>query len=231
MKVMADGYTRFGEVFTVPLLHKNLTFLIGPSVTPHFFKATDDEMSQTEVCTACICPTLDWLFGSKSPQAVLMLMFLYLVTSMSTLGVMACAHMAYQTAPYLTVISRVEADIARSLALPKMFSSFRACAAQVYKFNVPTFGPGVVFDVDIKIRTEQIRFFTESLKTSKLQSYVPQFVMEAEVRLELDFNPSPDQTLPLAPNVAECGCTLLYSDWRWAKLGHAMQRFWSCKDA
>ena len=55
--------------------------------------------------------------------------------------------------------------------------------AQVYKFNVPTFGPGVVFDVDIKIRTEQIRFFTESLKTSKLQSYVPQFVMEAEVCL------------------------------------------------
>ena len=56
------------------------------------------------------------------------------------------------------------------------------CSLQVYKFNVPTFGPGVVFDVDIKIRTEQIRFFTESLKTSKLQSYVPQFVMEAEVQ-------------------------------------------------
>ena len=48
---------------------------------------------------------------------------------------------------------------------------------------MPTFGPGVVFDVDIKIRTEQIRFFTESLKTSKLQSYVPQFVMETEVCL------------------------------------------------
>ncbi len=62
----------------------------------------------------------------------------------------------------------------------------RPVLAQVYKFNVPTFGPGVVFDVDIKIRTEQIRFFTESLKTSKLQSYVPQFVMEAEVWLLLD---------------------------------------------
>ena len=49
MKVMADGYASFGEVFTVPLLHKNLTFLIGPTVAPHFFKATDDEMSQTEV--------------------------------------------------------------------------------------------------------------------------------------------------------------------------------------
>ena len=54
-------------------------------------------------------------------------------------------------------------------------------AAQVYKFNVPTFGPGVVFDVDVKTRTEQIRFFTESLKTQKLKNYVPQFVMEAEV--------------------------------------------------
>ena len=48
MKVMADGYAKFGEVFTVPLLHYNMTFLIGPSVAPHFFKATDDEMSQTE---------------------------------------------------------------------------------------------------------------------------------------------------------------------------------------
>ena len=52
MKVMADGYASFGEVFTVPLLHYNLTFLIGPTVTSHFFKATDDEMSQTEVCAS-----------------------------------------------------------------------------------------------------------------------------------------------------------------------------------
>ena len=52
---------------------------------------------------------------------------------------------------------------------------------QVYKFNVPTFGPGVVFDVDVSIRTEQIRFFAESLKTEKLKSYVPLFVQEAEV--------------------------------------------------
>lgn len=51
----------------------------------------------------------------------------------------------------------------------------------MYKFNVPTFGPGVVFDVDVKIRTEQIRFFAESLKSQKLKNYVPQFVMEAEV--------------------------------------------------
>lgn len=32
---------------------------------------------------------------------------------------------------------------------------------QVYNFNVPTFGPGVVYDVDQKVRTEQFRFFTE----------------------------------------------------------------------
>ncbi len=49
--MMADGYATFGEVFTVPLLHYNMTFLIGPSVAPHFFKATDDEMSQTEART------------------------------------------------------------------------------------------------------------------------------------------------------------------------------------
>jgi sterol 14-demethylase len=46
---------------------------------------------------------------------------------------------------------------------------------------VPTFGPGVVFDVDYSIRQEQFRFFTESLRVSKLKGYVDQMVVEAEV--------------------------------------------------
>lgn len=48
-KLMHTGYEQLGEVFTVPVAHKRVTFLIGPDVAPHFFKATDDEMSQTEV--------------------------------------------------------------------------------------------------------------------------------------------------------------------------------------
>ncbi|XP_047310629.1 obtusifoliol 14-alpha demethylase-like [Impatiens glandulifera] len=51
---------------------------------------------------------------------------------------------------------------------------------EVYQFNVPTFGPGVVFDVDYTIRQEQFRFFTESLRVNKLKGYVDQMVMEAE---------------------------------------------------
>ncbi len=49
MKLMADGYEKYGEVFTVPVLHKQFTFLLGPHVSGHFFKANDDEMSQKEV--------------------------------------------------------------------------------------------------------------------------------------------------------------------------------------
>ena len=49
MKLMHDGYMRSGEVFTVPVLHKKFTFLLGPHVSGHFFKANDDEMSQKEV--------------------------------------------------------------------------------------------------------------------------------------------------------------------------------------
>ncbi len=82
MKLMHDGYMRSGEVFTVPVLHKNFTFLLGPHVSGHFFKANDDEMSQKEVsllslmsegkadmpakciatmpeCTACMAPMAD----------------------------------------------------------------------------------------------------------------------------------------------------------------------------
>lgn len=54
---------------------------------------------------------------------------------------------------------------------------------EVYRFNVPTFGPGVVFDVDYSIRQEQFRFFTEALRVTKLRSYVDQMVMETEVNL------------------------------------------------
>lgn len=51
---------------------------------------------------------------------------------------------------------------------------------EVYQFNVPTFGPGVVFDVDYSIRQEQFRFFTEALRVNKLKGYVDQMVTEAE---------------------------------------------------
>lgn len=61
MRLMETGYATYGECFTVPVAHKRVTFLIGPDVSPHFFKATDDEMSQTEVsnpllefCTGCL---------------------------------------------------------------------------------------------------------------------------------------------------------------------------------
>lgn len=95
---MKTMYARHGEVFTVPLAHKRMTFLIGPDVSPHFFNATDDKMSQTEV----------------------------------------------------------------------------------YDFNVPTFGPGVVFDVDQRVRSEQFRFVADALRSAKLKTYVPAFRAEAE---------------------------------------------------
>ncbi len=52
---------------------------------------------------------------------------------------------------------------------------------QVYGYSVPTFGPGVVFDVSKRVRTEQFRFFTEALTKERMKKYVPMFVMEAEV--------------------------------------------------
>ena len=55
------------------------------------------------------------------------------------------------------------------------------CTLQVYQFNVPTFGKGVVFDVDSKIRAEQFKFFASALQSSKLKSYIPLFAKESEV--------------------------------------------------
>lgn len=50
MLLLEQGYRRHGEVFTVPVLHKKITFIIGPHASPHFYKASDDDMSQKEVC-------------------------------------------------------------------------------------------------------------------------------------------------------------------------------------
>eukprot|EP00976_Prorocentrum_cordatum_P105838 1194338-Prorocentrum_minimum.AAC.4 len=102
MPLMDEAYKKYGSVFTVPIFHKRMTFLIGPEVSSHFFKGNDLEMSQKEV----------------------------------------------------------------------------------YQFNVPTFGKGVVFDVDHKVRIEQFRFFAEALKTKRMRTYVGMMVTEAEAFFE-----------------------------------------------
>ncbi|KAL9268616.1 Sterol 14-demethylase-like protein [Drosera capensis] len=99
MIMLREEYPKLGGVFTLNLAgYKNITFLVGPEVSAHFFKAPETDLSQQEV----------------------------------------------------------------------------------YRFNVPTFGPGVVFDVDYQVRQEQFRFFTEALRVNKLKSYVDQMVSEAE---------------------------------------------------
>ena len=102
--MLREEYPKLGSVFTLNLANKKITFLIGPEVSAHFFKAPESDLSQQEV----------------------------------------------------------------------------------YQFNVPTFGPGVVFDVDYSVRQEQFRFFTESLRVNKLKGYVDQMVTEAEVSVWLN---------------------------------------------
>ncbi|OVA17353.1 Cytochrome P450 [Macleaya cordata] len=51
---------------------------------------------------------------------------------------------------------------------------------EVYRFSVPVYGPGVVYDVEYTVRQEQFRFFTEALRVSKLKGYVDQMVTESE---------------------------------------------------
>lgn len=53
------------QVFTVPVAHLRMTFLIGPTVAPHFYNASDDLMSQKEVYGYCV-PT----FGNEVVFAV-----------------------------------------------------------------------------------------------------------------------------------------------------------------
>ncbi|OQU83546.1 hypothetical protein SORBI_3005G132300 [Sorghum bicolor] len=47
--MIQEEYARLGSVFTVGILSRKITFLIGPEVSSHFFNGVDSEMSQNEV--------------------------------------------------------------------------------------------------------------------------------------------------------------------------------------
>lgn len=45
MSMLREEYSKLGSVFTAKLLHKNLTFFIGPEVSEHFFNAYESDLS------------------------------------------------------------------------------------------------------------------------------------------------------------------------------------------
>jgi sterol 14-demethylase len=47
-----------------------------------------------------------------------------------------------------------------------------------YRFMTPIFGRGIVFDAPLPIKNQQLRFVSQSLKTTALKSYVPLIVKE-----------------------------------------------------
>lgn len=47
--LLKEEYGRLGQVFTLQMLTRNVTFLIGPEVSAHFFKAQEADLSQREV--------------------------------------------------------------------------------------------------------------------------------------------------------------------------------------
>lgn len=49
MDLMYKCQEKYGNIFTVPMLHKRLTFVLGPEVSAPFFASDDTKMSQPEV--------------------------------------------------------------------------------------------------------------------------------------------------------------------------------------
>jgi sterol 14-demethylase len=89
---------------------------------------------------------------------------------------------------------------------------------EVYEFNVPTFGKGVVFDVGHEERAEQFRFFSEALKTARLQTYVQLMVAEAEAffaeRLKESGEVRTPLPQPVSPFICSRSCLLVQVDLR-----------------
>ncbi len=65
--MLGEEYARLGSVFTVKVLTRNVTFLVGPEVSAHFFKAQEADMSQKEVMPLlCTCAFFPHLFPLPS---------------------------------------------------------------------------------------------------------------------------------------------------------------------
>lgn len=90
------GHAARGGVFTIRIAHKRMTFLLGAAPHAAFFRATDEQLDQTEV----------------------------------------------------------------------------------YRFSVPVFGRGVVYDAPLPVRLQQFRLLSLSLRVNMLETYVPMMVGE-----------------------------------------------------
>jgi hypothetical protein len=79
INMLAEEYPRLGSVFTVKVLTRNVTFLVGPEVSAHFFKAQEADMSQKEVMPLlCTCAFFPHLFPPSIAQGLLLLLLLLL---------------------------------------------------------------------------------------------------------------------------------------------------------
>lgn len=99
LKFATEMYEKHGEVYTLNILGKRLTFLVGPEAHAPFLAGNDRDMDQNEP----------------------------------------------------------------------------------YRFAVPLFGPGVVYDVDLATRNQQLRFMRDTLKTNNMKIYVDLIVEETEL--------------------------------------------------
>ncbi|KNA03432.1 hypothetical protein SOVF_209170 [Spinacia oleracea] len=96
--MLKEEHEIVGSVFTLNVLNKNITFLLEPDVSAHFFTAPVSQLSQKEV----------------------------------------------------------------------------------YRFSVPIFGPGIIYDAEYSVRQEKFRFFEEAFRVTKLRGFVHDLLQEVQ---------------------------------------------------
>lgn len=99
VEMLKEEHEIVGSVFTLNVLNKNITFLLEPDVSAHFFTAPVSQLSQKEV----------------------------------------------------------------------------------YRFSVPIFGPGIIYDAEYSVRQEKFRFFEEAFRVTKLRGFVHDLLQEVQV--------------------------------------------------
>jgi len=102
LQLIRNCYRKYGDIFTIKILGKDMTFMVGPEAQAVFFNAQDSELS----------------------------------------------------------------------------------AREAYKFMIPVFGPGVVYDSPTEVMYEQLKFIRSSLALSQLKKSIPIIASEARKYFE-----------------------------------------------
>lgn len=131
------GYDKCGDVFRIRLLHRNMTFMVGPRAQTFFFAATDAQLSQKEVYTFTI-PVFGKNIIYDAPTKVMQQQLKFVHKGLNQLNMAShCAKIVREAEEYFaTVPNEGEMDLMQFLSELIILTASRCLLGQEIRETV-----------------------------------------------------------------------------------------------